>query len=99
MLQATPTKGGTGIAIMGDYADLVTLNNVVHSMATSLQEENEELKGRFQLLMNFAHEIRKAYQEQRLKEKVEYLDEKIYDYYGFQLVWTDVLIFNCLLCL
>ncbi len=94
MLQASPTKGGTGIAIMGDYADLVVRNKVVHSMATGLQKENENQNSRFQLLMNFAHEIRKAYQEQRLKEKVEYLDGKSYDYYRFQLVWTDVLIFS-----
>lgn len=94
MLQASPTKSGTGIAILGDYADLVTLYQLVHTMATSLSEENEHQKGRHQLLMNFAYEIRKAYQEHRLTEKVEYLDGKTYDYYGFQLVWTDILVFT-----
>jgi hypothetical protein len=97
MLQASPTKRGTGIVILGDYADLVMLYEIVHTMATSLDAENEYQKGKHQLLMNFAYEIRKAYQEHRLIEKVEYLDGKSLDYYGFQLVWTDILVFSYVL--
>lgn len=95
MIQAYPTKNGTGVSIYGDYGDLNGLFETVHHIANSLDEYNKFQKGQFQLLMNFAYEIRKAYQGQRLKEKLTYSgdDDKV-DYYGFQIVWTDVLIFT-----
>lgn len=94
MIQAYPTKNGTGISIFGDYGDLNGLYETVHHIANSLDEFNKFQKGQFKLLMNFAYEIRKAYSGQRLKEKFTYPNvDEIVDYYGFQLVWTDVLIF------
>ena len=94
MLQGQPTKNGTGISIFGDYGDLANLYEIVHEIAQSLDEYNERLKAQSQLLMNFAYEIRKAYSGQRLKNKFTYEGDEIeYQYYGFQVVWTDILIF------
>ena len=94
MIQAYPTKQGTGVAIYGDYGDLNALYETVHQIADSLDENNKFQKGQFQLLMNFAYEIRKAFSGERLKEKFIYDgDEASVAFYGFQIVWTDILIF------
>lgn len=94
MLQAIPTKNGTGVSIYGDYGDLKSLYEAVHDVATSLNDSNKYQKGQHQLLMNFAYEIRKGYSGQRLTEEMRFPGEKqTLHYYGFQLVWTDVLIF------
>ncbi|MUP39729.1 DUF6904 family protein [Labilibaculum euxinus] len=94
MLQGYPTKNGTGISIFGDYGDLNSLYSTVHEIANSLDEYNERLKAQHQLLMNFAYEIRKAYSGQRLTDKLIFNgDDKEMHYYGFQCVWTDILIF------
>lgn len=94
MLQGYATKNGTGISIYGDYADLKSLYGTVHTIATSLDSENNRTKGQHQLLMNFAYEIRKAYSGQRLNDKI-YLDGNQHEvqYFGFNVVWTDILIF------
>jgi len=93
MLQAYPTKNGTGITILGDYGDLASLYDTVQHVADTLSESNKNQKGQFQLLMNFAYEIRKAYSGQREKEKISFDTDDEYYYYGFQVVWTDILIF------
>ena len=53
MIQAYPTKNGTGIAIFGDYGDLYALYQSVHEVANSLDENNIQLSGQHKLLMNF----------------------------------------------
>lgn len=94
MLLANPTKNGTGISIFGDYGDLNSLYSSIHEIANSLDENNYRTKAQHQLLMNFAFEIRKAFSGQRLKEKIRFDgDNKEFIYYGFQCVWTDILIF------
>lgn len=94
MLQAYPTKNGTGVSIFGDYGDLNSLYETVHQIACSLSEEHKYQKGQHQLLMNFAYEIRKGFSGQRLKDKIQFLgDEEKLTHYGFQIVWTDILIF------
>lgn len=60
MLQAYPTKKGTGIEIYGTRDDLEILYETVHKMPTTLDEYNKFQKAQFQLLMNFAYEIRKG---------------------------------------
>jgi hypothetical protein len=94
MLQAYPTKNGTGVSLFGDYGDLNSLYQAVHDIAGSINEDNQYQKGNHQLLMNFAYEIRKAYSGQRLTEEMQFPGEahKLH-YYGFQVVWTDILIF------
>jgi hypothetical protein len=94
MLLAYPTKRGTGLSIFGDYGDLTNLYRTVHEVASSLDENNIRCKGQNQLLMNFAYEIRKAYSGERLMDEVKFVgDNHELHYYGFQLIWTDVLIF------
>lgn len=98
MLQAYPTKHGTGVAIYGDYGDLNALYETVHHIADSLDENDKFQKGQHLLLMNLAYEIRKAFSGYRLKEKFKYSrDDKAIEFYGFQLVWTDILIFIAVL--
>lgn len=70
MLQGYPTKNGTGISIFGDYGDLKSLYAAVHEIAGSLDENNSRTKAQYQLLMNFAYEIRKAYSGQRLTDRL-----------------------------
>lgn len=93
MLQATPTKNGTGISIYGDYGDLNSLYDTVHHVADALDESNIYQKGAHMLLLNFAYELRHAFQGTRLIQQVSFDDEQSHHYYGFQLVWTDLLIF------
>lgn len=93
MLQAYPTKKGTGIEIYGTRDDLVVLYETVHKIANTLDEYNKFQKAQFQLLMNFAYEIRKGYEGSRLVNDIPSEDETKIRFYGFQLVWTDVLIF------
>lgn len=93
MIKTFPTKRGTGVSIYGLADDLKYVYDVVHYIATSLDEGNIYTKGKHQLLMNFAYEIRKAYQgSQSLKAFVQLNGEKI-EYVGFDVVWTDILIF------
>lgn len=93
MLQAYPTKKGTGIEIYGTRNDLEVLYETVHKIANTLDEYNKFQKAQFQLLMNFAYEIRKGYEGSRLVNDVSTEDETTIRFYGFQLVWTDILIF------
>ncbi|MBI1307082.1 MAG: hypothetical protein GC181_10810 [Bacteroidetes bacterium] len=94
MLQAYPTKNGTGLSIFGDYGDLASLYDTVHEIAKTLDENNVRTKGQNQLLMNFAYEIRKAYSGDRLTDKVKF-DGSAHElhYFGFHCIWTDILIF------
>jgi len=94
MLQANPTESGTGISIYGDYADLDSLYETVHHIEDSLDEDNAYQRDQHMLLMNFAYEIRHAYQGTRLVKEMRFDDDYTHHYYGFQLVWTDLLIFT-----
>lgn len=94
MLQSFPTKSGTGISIFGDYGDLHILYDTIHHFANTLDDNKNPQKAQHKLLMNFAYEVRKAYSGQRLIEKLTYDSDNIENtFYGFQLVWTDILIF------
>ncbi|MBS1781047.1 MAG: hypothetical protein JST70_17105 [Bacteroidetes bacterium] len=94
MLQAYPTKNGTGVSIYGNYGELNSLYDTIHHVANSLDQHNGAQGAQFQLLMNFAYEVRKASSGQRLKETFTYDADNIqHVLYGFRLVWTDILIF------
>lgn len=94
MLIASPTKSGTGLFIFGDYGDLSSLYKTVYEEANPLDEVSIRSKGQNQLLMNFAYEIRKAYSFYRLNDKMKFSgDSHELQYYGFKLIWTDILIF------
>lgn len=91
MLVGYPSKNGTGISIFGDYADLKMMYKCVHRIAECVDEEKN--KGQHQLLMNFAYEIRKGFSGNRLEDKIKHEDGKELQYYGFQLIWPDILLF------
>ncbi|MFT4152892.1 DUF6904 family protein [Parafilimonas sp.] len=94
MLQAYPTKNGTGISIFSNYGGLTLLYDTIHHIANSLNQKDSSQEAQFQLLMNFAYEVRKASSGQRLKEQFTFDGDDIrHTLYGFQLVWTDILIF------
>ncbi len=92
MLISEPTKNGTGIAVYGNYDELDFFYSIVHRIADTLSEVNEQQRGQNMLLMNFAYEIRKAKDHSRLIEKVD-IDGEEMTIYGFQVVWTDLMIF------
>ena len=94
MLRTYPTKKGTGISIYGDLGDLHALYETVHGIAHVLDENNKLQNGQFQLLMNFAYEIRKAYSGHRLTDKIQFIgSEQELEYIGFNVVWTDIILF------
>lgn len=90
MLQGFPTKHGTGISIYGDRFDLQSLYLTVHKIADRTQEKPDDPT--HVLLMAFAYEIRKAYNENRLKEKLTFDSSHQIEYLGFHYLWTDLLI-------
>ncbi|SFP79962.1 DUF6904 family protein [Parafilimonas terrae] len=93
MLQAYHTKNGTGISIFGNYGELNLLYDIIHHIANSLDQKEGSQEAQFQLLMNFAYEVRKATSGQRLKEQFTFDGDDVqHTLYGFQLVWTDILI-------
>lgn len=99
MLQANNTKNGTGIAIYGTYTELRMLYDTIHHFAETLSEyKHKSDAAQSKLLMNFAYEVRKAKDESRLKDKFEFIgDNTLHELLGFQLVWTDIVIFLNLL--
>jgi len=92
MLQIYPTKNGTGAQIMGDYADLRTLYGTIHKVAERLDPEAELTKGKSELLMAFAFDIRKAYSGQRDQEKLMLDGKHEINYFGFNFLWSDLII-------
>ena len=83
MLIGRPTKNGTGIEIFGDYWDLKSLYNTVHSLSGA-----EDTPGNG-LLMNFAYEIRKANDNHRETDTFDFADELII-YRGFKIFWIHL---------
>ena len=69
MLQSYPTKNGTGLSIFGHSGDLNILHDTIHHFANTLDDDKNPQKSQFQLLMNFAYEVRKASSGQRLADK------------------------------
>lgn len=72
MLQAFPTKNGTGVSIFGDYGDLQMLYQTIHHFSETLDENRNPQKAQHLLLMNFAYEVRKAFSGKRLVNKFSY---------------------------
>jgi hypothetical protein len=92
MLQLLPTKNGTGIQVLGDYADLATLHATIHKLTEHLSPETDRTKGKSDLLMALAYEVRKAYSEQRLRETVTFDGRHKVEYFGFNYLWSDLII-------
>jgi hypothetical protein len=92
MLQIFPTKKGTGVQILGDYADLATLYSTIHKLSERLDGEAELTKGRSDLLMAFAYDIRKAYSGQRDQDVLTFDGQHKVTYFCFNYLWSDLII-------
>ena len=86
MLQAMPTKRGTGLLVLGDYYDLQNLYAAVHKLADRAEKAQPPHSG---LLLGFAYELRKAYDGKRL---THHDPATGITYSGFQYLWTDILL-------
>lgn len=89
MLQAIPTKHGTGVKFIGDYGDLKTL----HETFWKLMPESRFIpkRERNRLLTVMSYEIRHAHQHDRLCEERAYDAENIVTYYGCYIDWVTLL--------
>jgi hypothetical protein len=89
MLQAIPTKHGTGIKLFGDYGDLASL----HETFWKLMSESRFIsrRERNRLLTVMSYEIRHAYQHDRLCEERSYDAENNVTYYGCYVDWVTLL--------
>jgi hypothetical protein len=97
MLQIYPTKKGSGVQILGDYADLRTLYTTIHKLAERLDPDGEHTKGKSQLLMAFAYEVKKAYSGLRYEEELTLDGRHKVMYQGVNYLWSDLIItFNVL---
>ena len=70
MFYLIPTKNGLGIELWGTYDDIRTVYSVIANFWN--QEDYITKKGfanRDQLISGFSYEIRKAYEESRLKKE------------------------------
>ena len=74
MLQAFPTKNGTGISIFGDFRELNLLYDTIHHFGSILDENKYPEKAQHLLLMNFAYEVRKSFSGQRFTKKIKFKD-------------------------
>ena len=91
MLQGFSTQNGTGITIYGDYCDLRSLYLTISKIAEKVSRLEDDPKNL--TLMSFSYEVRKAYSDQRLKEEITFDGDRKIDYFGFQCLWPDLLIF------
>ncbi len=95
MLFSKPTPSGTGVTIYGQASELDLLYEVIHELADTLDEYEEEKKGRHQLLMCFAYDVRKALSGDIIKQEfVIKGSDGFVTHYGFSVVWIDVLLFT-----
>ncbi|ULQ55862.1 hypothetical protein KJS94_14525 [Flavihumibacter rivuli] len=98
MLFAHPTKNGTGIAIYGHKDELSILHSTIHFISDVLDESHPIQFAHHQLLMNLAYEVRKAGDGLRLTQSMPLDDNEGISYVlGFQIAWTDILVFTNIL--
>ena len=91
MLQGFSSKNGTGITIYGDYCDLRSLYLTISKISDKACQTEDAPQ--CITLMSFLYDVRKAYSEQRLKEEITFDGDRKIEYFGFQYLWTDLLIF------
>ena len=92
MFYAKPTKQGLGLELYCDYFESSSLLEIINDVACQIV--NDVCKhGQYQVLMNFAYEIRKAHEGKRLKDKLPInTNFQKNTYYGTRFIWTDILI-------
>jgi len=93
MLRGSPTENATGVLLFADYFDLKALHYTVHELAGGLNEAVPEQKAQQDLLLNFAYEVRKGFSGERQTQGMSFSEDQHSLYFGFQVVWTDMLVF------
>ena len=84
MLQAAPTKNGTGLELFGHTDDLESLHETIHFLCgTSVGEIDQH-----EHALSVAYEIRKAFERQR---KIRRTDSG--EQYGTQFVWPHIIFY------
>ncbi|SDD66769.1 DUF6904 family protein [Pedobacter soli] len=92
MFYFTPTKKGLGAELWGTYDDLRTIYEVIGKFWS--QEGYTEKSGFFtrdQILSGFAHEIRKAYEGQRLTREYSHFMPDPVPHFGCRLSWVHII--------
>jgi hypothetical protein len=90
MLQGFSTKNGTGITIYGDYCDMRSFYFTIKKIAEKVSQNEDDPQ--FVTLMAFSYELRKAYSDHRIKEEITFDGDTHIEYFGFQYLWTDLLV-------
>ena len=92
MFYLIPTKNGLGIELWGTYDDIRTVYSVIANFWN--QEDYITKKGfanRDQLISGFSYEIRKAYEESRLKRKNSHFSNESCNLFGCEISWVHFL--------
>ena len=92
MLQVITTNSGVGILLQGDYEDISYLYDTVHECISVLQKGTDKTTSESEILLNFAYELRKSKQRQRIMTQLVGYDTPV-PYYGCQFIWTDIFAF------
>lgn len=92
MFYLIPTKNGLGVELWGTYDDIRTIYSVISNFWN--QEDYLNKKGfdnRDQLISGFSYEIRKAYEESRLKRKTSHFSIETKELFGCKISWVHFL--------
>ena len=83
MIIAEPTKYGAGITLYGDYYDLRNTYEVAHSLSKGVPLD--VTLGDF--VLNFAYDVRKAYEGLREQKEFGFDDQAKVAYFGVNILW------------
>ena len=92
MFYLIPTKRGLGAELWGTYDDLRNVYDVIGKFWN--QDDflhKKEFENRDKVSSGFVHEIRKAYESNRLKREHSHFTLDTCDYFGCQFSWVHIL--------
>ncbi|WP_291858561.1 hypothetical protein [Marinilabilia sp.] len=94
MLHITPTPRGIGVKLWGAHEDLNSFYEVIGKYWG--EERNLTMTGsenRDKLISSFSYEVRKAFEGQRLKKKIDHSEIDEVQYFGAEISWIHFLFF------
>jgi len=92
MIYTVPTKRGLGVELWGTSDDLKTLYSVIGKFWNQNEFINKVgFDNRDLLISGFSYEIRKAYDESRLKRQYNHFSLDPTPYFGTRLSWVQIL--------
>lgn len=87
MLVSRPTKFGAGITLGGDYLDLTSLHETVHTLAS---ETSPLSAHHYEFALGLAYDLRKAYEGKRDRWSS---DDAAYEgYFAVNILWPNFLV-------